>query len=171
LIEKFTLQDAVSFFETYIDPSSSSRTKLSIHMNSQVKPGSITNFSVAASKVYLEDLKAAQVPVNEAQYHALSKAEPSVDAVIGFWEPYLTKLPQVTQEKRDQLLQKVKQLAEQHPAAAQSDTTPSDKLRDDTIVVDDLAVFKKGLQFSKPATPVIPLEVTPVPIDNTPSKL
>ncbi|PVF92439.1 hypothetical protein CPB86DRAFT_819632 [Serendipita vermifera] len=169
LIEQFSLQDVVGFFEKYIDPSSPSRAKLSIHMNSQVKPGSIANFSVAASKVYLEDLKAAQVPVDEAQYHALSKAEPSVDAVIGFWEPYLTKLPHVTQEKREQLLQRVKHLAAEHPAA-QTDTT-SDRLREDTIVVDDLAVFKKGLPLSKPATPVIPLEVTPIPLDNTPSKL
>jgi insulysin len=168
-VETLTKVDIIDFFVKYISPSSPHRSKLSIHVNSQINAGATTNFSVAASKVFLQDLKAAEVPVNEPQYHALSKAEPSVDAVIGFWSPYLEKLPNVSAEKRNELLARVKELAKKHPM--ENKNSIEGKLKEGTVVIEDLAEFRKGLQMSNPATPVIPLVVEEMPPDGVSSRL
>jgi insulysin len=168
-VETLTKEDILDFFVKYISPSSPHRSKLSIHINSQIKPGATTNFSVAASKFFLQDLKAANVPVNEPQYHALSKAEPSVDAVIGFWSPYLEKVPNVSAEKRNELLAKVKELAKIHPMENKNNV--EGKLKEGTIVIEDLAEFRKGLEMSKPVTPVIPLVVEEMSPDGMSSRL
>ncbi|KAG8828958.1 Insulinase (Peptidase M16), partial [Serendipita sp. 399] len=114
-IEQLTLEEMIEFYDAFIDPASTSRAKLSMHMHSQTKPSAKSNFSVAASKVFLEDLKEAQVPVDEAQYTALSKTEPSVDAVVGFWTKYLGTLASLSAEKRQRLLERIKEIAELHP--------------------------------------------------------
>ena len=157
-IEKLTLADIVDFYTSFIHPESQSRAKLSVHMHSQVKLSNGSNFSVAASEVFLERLKAAQVPVDEPQYQALSKAEPSIDAVIGFWTPYLNTLPTLTAQKRDELLGAIKTIAAEHPTGGNKDV--SGKLREGTVVVEDIAAFKRGLAMSEPAKPV--MELNPV---------
>ncbi|KAG8817090.1 Insulinase (Peptidase M16) [Serendipita sp. 401] len=155
-IEKLTLEDMVEFYNTYVDPESTSRAKLSMHIHSQSKPSTNSNFSVAASKVFLEDLKEAQVPVDEAQYTTLSKAEPSVDSVVGFWTKYLGTLATLTPERRQKLLDRIKELAELHPVKPVEGS--SGVLKEGTIIVDDLQAFKKTLQMSRPTVSVIDLD-------------
>lgn len=155
-IENLTLADIIEFYTTFVHPESQSRAKLSVHMHSQVKLGKSSNFSVAASKVFLERLKEAQVPVDEPQYHALSKAEPSIDAVIGFWTPYLNSLPILTPQKREELLGSIKTIAAEHPTQVNKDV--SGVMREGTVVVEDIAAFKRGLAVSKPAKPVMELK-------------
>jgi insulysin len=169
MVETLTKVDILDFFIKYISPSSPHRSKLSIHMNSQIKPGTTTNFSVAASKVFLQDLKVAKIPVNEPQYHALSKAEPSVDTIISLWSQYLEKLPNVSAEKRNELLARVKELAKTHPT--ENTSSVEGKLKEGTIVIGDLPDFRKCLELSKPITPVIPLVVEEMSPDGMSSRL
>jgi len=179
LVEKLTLEDILEFYATYIDPRSEKRAKLSIHLHAQAKPGgkdqgiSPVRFSVEASNAYLVDLKAAQVPLDEAQYIALSKAEPPLEVVLQFWTGHMMSVPFISKEKRGQLLERAKELAALHPVAAQSGDGLLNKgrLLEGTIVVESLAEFKKGLPLSKPAVPVMALEVEQVPSDNVGSKL
>lgn len=169
IVEKLTKVDILDFFIKYIGPSSSHRSKFSVHAHSHIKPGTTTNFSIAASKVFLQDLKAAQVPVNEPQYHGLAKAEPSVDAAVGFWDQYLGKLPNISKEKKTELLGRIKELGKLHPVEKKANT--EGKLKEGTVVIDDLTTFRKGLGLSKPVKAVIPLVVEEIPSDGVNPKL
>jgi insulysin len=180
LVETLTLSDLQEFYAAYVDPRSKQRAKLSIHLHAHAKPASKTpagaapiKFSVEASNFFLVDLKAAQIPVDEPQYIALSKAEPPLDAVLQFWTTHLGNVPFISKEKRERLLERAKELAKLHPVGIQGaeDLTNKGRLLEGTIVVDDLETFKKGLPLSKVAVPVMALEVEEVPNDNVGPKL
>ncbi|KIM22228.1 hypothetical protein M408DRAFT_333007 [Serendipita vermifera MAFF 305830] len=179
LIENLTLSDIQEFYAAHIDPNSKQRAKLSIHVHAHAQAAATKaadkpiKFSVAASNAFLVDLKSAQVPVDEPQYLALSKAEPPLDAVLQFWTMHLGQVPFISNEKKEHLLARAKELALQHPVAAPAvgDAPSTGKLRDGTIVIGDLMEFKKGLQLFKPATPVMGLEVEEVPADSVGSRL
>ena len=180
IVETLTLSDLQEFYAVYIDPRSRQRAKLSIHLHAQAKPASKTppgtasmKFSVEASNLFLVDLKAAQIPVDEPQYIALSKAEPPLDAVLQFWTTHLGNVPFISKEKREQLLERAKELAILHPVGMQGadDSMNKGRLLEDTIVVDDLKTFKKQLPLSEVAVPVMALEVEEVPSDNIGPKL
>lgn len=178
-MESLTLSDMQGFYSTYIDPSSTQRAKLSIHMHAQAKPkasegaGVSDKFSVEASNAFLVDLKAAQIPVDEPQYIALSKAEPPLQAVLQFWTMHLDKVPFINKAKKEQLLARARELASKHPVSASTaeGVTTNGGLKEGTIIIEDLAKFKKGLQLSKPAVPLMSLEVEEVPVDNVGPKL
>jgi insulysin len=152
---------------------------LSIHLHAPAKPARKTpaaaaiKFSVEASNRFLVDLKAAQIPVDEPQYISLSKAEPPLDAVLQFWTTHLRNVPFISIEKREQLLERAKELAKLHPVGVQGaeDLTNKGQLLEGTIVVDDWGSFKKTFPLSKVAVPVMALEVEEVPSDNIGPKL
>lgn len=154
----------IEFYDTFINPSSPNRTKLSIFMNSQVKHGTTAppvKFSVAAAEELLKDLKAAQIPVDEVQYAALSKSEPPLDNALAFFGQYMDKIPFITPEKKTQFLERVKELARLHPgpnALNASEPLSEGKLREGTIIIEDLAAFRKSLEGARPAKAVMSLE-------------
>lgn len=171
MIETITLPEMIEFYDKVINPSSPSRTKLSIFMNSQVKPGTTSKFSVAASQELLKDLKSAQVPVDEVQYANLSKSEPPVETALGFFSQYLDKVPFVSQEKKTQLLERVKELARLHPVQTSPELVTEGKLKEGTIIIDDLVAFRKSLEMAKPARPVMSLEEEGIGSEVVESKL
>jgi insulysin len=180
LVETLTLSNLQEFYAAYIDPRSKQRAKLSIHLHAQAKPASKTpagaasiKFSVEASNLFLVDLKAAQIPVDEPQYIALSKAEPPLDAVLQFWGTHLGNVPFISTEKKEQLLERAKELAKLHPVGIQGteDLANKGQLLEGTIVVDDLKAFKKTVPVSNMAVPVMALEVEEVPSDNVGPRL
>jgi hypothetical protein len=69
------------FFMRYIHPSSPTRRKLSIHMDSQIKP---TEDPVARAKVLMETLAGKSVVVPEEEWQQLMASQPSVEAVQTF---------------------------------------------------------------------------------------
>lgn len=169
IVEGLILSDVLEFFSKYIDPASSTRSKLAMHIYSQVPASQTTNFSIAASETFLVDLKANQVPVDETQYRELSKAEPAVDTVVKFWDTYLSKLPNLPAERKVQLLERVDQLAKENPANTKWKS--EGKLKEGVVLIEDLAKFKKSLQASAPARAVMALEVEEVPVLDVGSRL
>jgi hypothetical protein len=131
-------------------------------MNSQVKPAETTippvKFSAGAADALLKDLKAAQIPVDEAQYAALSKSEPPLDVAVEFFKQYMSQIPSIPSEKKTQFLERIKELAKLHPAQSASEPLSQGKLKEGTIIIEDLAAFRKSLEGAKPAKAVMSLE-------------
>ena len=147
LIETLTLNDVLDFYDTFLLPTSPTRSKLSIH--AQPKAKSTTQFSKAAAQLFLEDIKSRDVPVDEAEYTKLSAAELSVEAVKKFWTPYLCGLPAFPQESVTLLLARIDELARLHPVAKADD----DSLPSDVVVIGDLAKWKTTLELSPAPIP------------------
>lgn len=143
LIEKLTLNDVLEFYDAFIVPTSPTRSKLSIHAHPKAK--SSTQFSKAASQLFLEDLKSRGVPVDEEQYTKLSAAEPSVEKVKEFWTPYLSSLSTLPKESATLLLARIDELSLLHPAAK---TDEDSSLPSNVVVIGDLAKWKSTLQLS-----------------------
>ncbi len=148
LIEKLSLNDILEFYDALILPTSTTRSKLSLHAHP--KPKSSAQFSKAASQSFLEDLKSRGVPVDEEQYTKLSAAEPSVENVKKFWTPYLSNLSTLPQESATLLLARIDELSLLHPAAK---TDENNSLPSNVVVIGDLAKWKTTLQLSPPPIP------------------
>ena len=148
LIENLTLNDVLEFYDAFLLPSSSTRSKLSIHAHPRVKP--TAQFSVAASQVFLEDLKSRDVPVDEAEYTKLSAAQPPVEAVKEFWTPYLSNLPTLPKESATLLLARIDELARLHPVAKGDENS---SLPSDVVVIGNLAKWKNTLELSPAPIP------------------
>jgi insulysin len=145
LIEKLTLNDVLEFYDAFLLPSSSTRSKLSIHAHPKAKD--LAQFSVVASQVFLEDLKSRDVSVDDAQYTKLSAKEPSVEAVKTFLAPYLSTVPE---ESTTSLLARIDELARLHPVVKADEDS---SLPSDVVVIGDLAKWKTALELSPPPIP------------------
>ena len=121
---------------------------MSVHAHPQAKP--TAQFSIAASQIFLEDLKSRDVPVDEAQYTKLSAAEPPVEAIKKFWTPYLTNLPTLPKESVTLLLARIDELARLHPVA---NADEDNSLPSDVVVIRDLAKWKTTLELSPAPIP------------------
>jgi insulysin len=156
VIRTTSLEDVVAFFNTYVHPDSPTRRKLSVHLRSQNVPSQPgMKFSVAASEAFLSVLKGRGIPVDEAQYRALSKAEPPVEAVRAFWTDFLAQAPGLKGADKDALLSTIEELARAHPT---EQVTLVDEgkaeLSPGTVMIEDIARFKASLPLGPAAVPV-----------------
>ena len=142
LIETLTLNDVLDFYDTFLLPTSSTRSKLSIHAHPKAK--STAQFSKVAAQIFLEDIKSWDVPVDEAEYTKLSATEPSVEAIKKFWTPYLSDSPALTL-----LLARIDELAQLHPVVKADDNS----LPSDVVIIGDLAKWKTTLQLTPAPIP------------------
>jgi insulysin len=155
IIRKASLEDVVKYFDTYINPNSLERRKISVHLRSQNVPNQpVLKFSVAASNAYLEVLKSHNIPVEEEQYNELSKAEPPVEAVEAFWMDHLSKVnsPNVNDDVREKLLKAISQLATIHAPPA-VDTSKAE-LQKGTSIIENIGTFKASLLLGPAAVPL-----------------
>ncbi|GJJ12380.1 hypothetical protein Clacol_006621 [Clathrus columnatus] len=174
VLQRTTLEDLLGFFDTYVNPASLQRRKLSIHLSSQVitspdksegAPPPPLRFSIPASEEFLTLLKTHNIPIeDEAQYRALSQAEPPVMAVKAFWTDFLGKRPdsEVPQETRELLLNSIDELTKKHPKKGEQDTESDEvvKIGVEPVLVKDIAAFKAGLPLGPAAVPVSDLFLT-----------
>lgn len=151
ILANVSKQDVLDLFMTYIHPSSTLRSKLSVHMRADTAPP--PKFSVAASEAYLTALKAQGVEVQEDEYRKLSAAEPPVPAVKAFWTNHFGTLPNLSAETAQKLLFSIDRLAKEH-AVVSSETVTEGKLSDSVTHIQNMSLFKAGLTVSKAATPV-----------------
>lgn len=126
-------------------------------MNSQVKPEPIPKFGLAAFEAFLRELELAQIPVEKLDYASLPKADPPVDTAVEFFSQYVGKMGTISEDRKTQLLDKVKELAKVHPVTSSGEQEEG-KLREGTIIIEDLATFKQSLEKVKPTTSNISLE-------------
>ncbi|PWN23331.1 hypothetical protein BCV69DRAFT_280939 [Microstroma glucosiphilum] len=159
-LKKVSKSDVLELFMQYIHPSSPTRAKLSVHVQSQVKAKMFSTQAAEALKAQLSaGGEGTPQPPAEA-WEMLLKGETSVDSVKEFVKSTLATAgapePMVAQ-----VLGAVEALAEQFPAPVvegseveKSATSSTSADVSKTVEVHDPAVFKAGLVPSKASQPI-----------------
>ena len=147
-IKQTTKQEVIDVFMRYIHPSSPTRRKLSIHMDSQIKP---TEDPVARAKTLMETLAGKSVVVPEEDWKQLLASQPSVEAVQTFARECI-KASEVSEEDKTSLDALVSALAE-----PPRETTA--RVRESNVLIEDIIGWKASLQCSAAARPIEALEV------------
>ncbi|EJD53131.1 hypothetical protein AURDEDRAFT_110880 [Auricularia subglabra TFB-10046 SS5] len=140
--------DIIEFYSRFVHPEGQDRRKLSIHFKG--RPKLAPRFSVGASQAFLPLLKHHGVPVNEADYSALSAAQPLVESVREFWTTTLAGMPNFTADVARVLVENIDRLAAEHPVQEVEDVA----LPPGAEVVADLTTFKARLPLSAAAVAV-----------------
>jgi insulysin len=146
-IKQTTKQEIINVFMRYIHPSSTTRRKLSIHMDSQVKPA---EDPTTRAKKLMEALVGKDVVVPEDELKALLATNPDVPAVQAFARECITKSS--VNEDLPALDALVSALAE-----PSKETTAT--VRESNVFVEDIVGWKASLQASAAARPVEALVV------------
>lgn len=166
MTEKITKDEVIEFYKTYIHPSSPNRTKLSIFMHSQVKRESTVKLSTTAFEAFLKELELAQLPTADLEYASSLGADAPVAKAVEFFSKYIDKYDFIPEEKKTELLDKVKELATLHAVSSTSPASQEDNaqnkdegtLREGTIVIEDLFAFKRTLENATLPVPVVSFE-------------
>lgn len=145
LLEEITKADVLALYAAKIDPSSSTRAKVSIHMASQKpRPKRFSSAAMDAFDAALQDAGVVEVEWRRAVGGGETES-PLLSAVEGYWRAHLPA------DKMDGLLAKLGEAAKSHPSDADYEGT----LRPDVELISDVAAFKAGLQVAADPTPVV----------------
>lgn len=152
LLQTVTKDEVLAMFAKYIDPASSTRSKLSVHLRSQ-KP-TARKFSLPAAQAFLVLLRTHNVPIDEEKYLALSASEPPIAAVKAHWTDVLVngKDPEVRVDPvvASTLLQELDVLGAKYPAVGEGVVELSPSL----VYIKDGKEFRQGLKLLGPARAV-----------------
>ena len=148
-------QDVVSLFLTRVHPSSKTRSKLSIHAQSQ-KPRP-THVSRAAAEAFVQIAHEQGVNLEDADWSGslYADGEPSETQFATFWKNTLAEGPAGAAEK---VFSALPQLTMRFPA--EKDATGS--LKEDVVFIKDISAFRKSLQVSEPPKPLVDWNDLPI---------
>lgn len=158
LLSSITKEDVLAMFKEFIDPISTTRSKLSVHMRPQKTPA--IKLSSQAAQSFLASLRNASVIVDEDEYNSLCADEPPAATVRSHWE---NTFREQQNKEAASLLAEFDTHVRTHPAVGQG----SIELSPSAVFITDGAAFKDTLALSGPAKPVKPVENFELP----PSKL
>lgn len=156
ILDTITREEVLALHQLRLDPSSRSRSKLSVHLKPQRTQ--VARFSVAASEAFLSLLNTHGVSIDEQLYAQLSAAEPPVAAVKEHWTNVLVKnagMPGgiiVEPAIASSLISAVDKLARDYPIA--DSTVDEVQLDKSTVFIDDVSQFRSSLRVSDPPKPV-----------------
>ncbi|CEH18771.1 related to ste23-metalloprotease involved in a-factor processing [Ceraceosorus bombacis] len=158
-LRKLAKRDVVDLFNTYIHHSSPTRSKVCVHLRSQVKP---QRFGVQAGEKLREVARSSGIPISEDEFAALKAQQPNVEMVKEYTRANLARAdPPMDEAKTAQLMATIDKLATEYPAEtdmAEDDVAEEQSRREASTEVEitDVNVFKAGLQPSRAAQPVRP---------------
>ncbi len=180
-IEKLSKQDVVDFFERYIRPSSSTRAKLSVHMQAQATAGTesppeLSEDQKPAMLTMIEQfLSSYEIAVDgdllRERFDSVDLAKSSPESMISTLEQYLVEDLKVDQAKTSSVIDTGRSLMStamiksgvqpvrtglESEESKQSDTT-ADSTGNEAVMIDDVREFKAGLAVTAGARPVKPL--------------
>lgn len=158
LLQTVTRGELLALYSQYIDPSSSTRSKLSVH----VVPQKVSRkFSQAAAEAFLVLLRTHKIPIDEDRYMELSASEPPISAVVAHWKNVFSQpsiQPSVDASVTQMLLGALEELGRKYPVSGEEEV----KLREGTVFVEDVKTFKASLRVTEPARPVEEFHDLPV---------
>ncbi|KAI9446597.1 Metalloenzyme, LuxS/M16 peptidase-like protein, partial [Lactarius indigo] len=141
-------QDVLALFLTRVHPSSKTRSKLSIHAQSQ-KPQP-KHVSRPAGDAFVQIAHEQGFSLEDVDWSSslYTDGEPSEIQFATFWKTTLAEGPAGAAEKIFAVLPR---LTERFPA--EKDATGS--LTDDVVYIKDISAFRKSLQVSEPPKPLV----------------
>lgn len=158
-IAKTTKEEVVDLFMKYIHPSSTSRSKLSVHLNSTAAPS--LRFSSKAVDALEQAVNAQGLPVPKEAFDALRAQQPAIETVKDMASGAMAQSPTpLPAEAVKQMLGLVDSLAAQFPytdgAAVEKKLEQVKKVESAIPAeeVKDATSFKARLNPSKAAVPV-----------------
>ncbi|KAI0282121.1 Metalloenzyme, LuxS/M16 peptidase-like protein [Russula aff. rugulosa BPL654] len=149
-------EDVLSLFLTRVHPSSKTRSKLSIHVQSQ-KPQP-KHVSRAAADAFALAVQEHGTEIEDIDWNAslYADGEPTETQFSAFWKDSLVEAPAETSDK---VFAALPQLLEQFPA--QRDAQGS--LSEDVIHIKDIVAFRKSLKVSESPKPLVAWNDLPTP--------
>ncbi len=152
LLENVSKDDILALFRSNVDPSSSDRAKLSVHVKSQQpRPAKIT---VAAMEAFAQKVAERGYKVDEQAWQdaLTADSDASVEKFAGYWRDALlaqasTVDPSVAQE----LTKVVPELMKTYPAADDG----SEVVNEGATFVQDPKAFRASLEASERGRPLV----------------
>jgi insulysin len=151
-----TKHDVLSLFLTRVHPSSKTRSKLSIHAQSQ-KPRP-KHVSRAAADAFAEVVQEHGIQIEDVDWSTslYADGEPTEIQFSAFWKDELVRAPVETSDK---LFAALPHLLEHFPA--QKDAQGS--LPENVIHIKDILAFRKSLKVSEYPKPLVAWNDLPIP--------
>ena len=148
--------DVLSLFLTRVHPSSKTRSKLSIHVQSQ-KPQS-KHVSREAADAFAQAVQEHGAQIEDIDWNAslYADGEPTETQFSAFWKGALVEAPAETSDK---VFAALPHLMEQFPAAKDAQGS----LSEDVIHIEDIAAFRKSLKVSEYPKPLVIWNDLPTP--------
>ncbi|BEI82680.1 hypothetical protein CcaverHIS002_0305480 [Cutaneotrichosporon cavernicola] len=160
-LRKTTKQDVLDMYLSAIDPSSSTRSKLSVHLRSQVKPGSKATLDPAAAQALLAAFGKHGVTVDQAAVGALLATKPAPEELQTFANKAV-EAANVSEEAKTELDGLIVALAAQpNGTGSVSGTEEAEpQLSAGNVYISDVHQFKALMTPNKAAVPLEPLAVS-----------
>ena len=146
--------DVLNLLNTYIHPSSATRSKLSTHMRSTNTGGSI-KFDVASAQPLIEAFTKHSIVVDQMALQKLMTSNPDLQAVKDFAKAGISAVKDLTEQVRKELEGVVEGLKGKE--AAKKEGEDEVKLREGNVYIEDIHKFKAELRPSRAALPLEPL--------------
>jgi insulysin len=145
-LDNVTKDDILAIFRQHIDPASTSRSKVSVHMRPQ--KAAALKLSNAAAQAFLEELRNAGYDMDNEEFAKHCSEEPVVSTVKQHFNELLQE--RLGAKSAESLLFKLDELVLQHPAIGQGvvELSPS------AVFITDCAAFRESLLLTGTAKPV-----------------
>jgi len=159
-IREITKNEMIDFYNKYIDPSSPGRSKVSVHLHAAAKPDSAEMKPVLA-KTISEQISKLGITVDVQGLTAaladvdISKSDGILSAVVG----HIEKTQKVAEDTLSALKEQGQKLMKGLPQFGGSANDAEDLGDFGEDITEDIASFKAGLEISRGARPVKPLEM------------
>ncbi|ORY34641.1 putative A-factor processing enzyme [Naematelia encephala] len=152
-LRKLTKSDILNLVNTSIHTSSSSRTKISVHMKSQYQG---IKFDVSAAQPLIEAFTTHKVPIDNDALQALMSSQPDLDRVKEFARAAVNAVQGLAQDAKTNLENIVDGLK---GVQGGGDQGVKVNVRESNVWIQDINAFKAGLVPSKAAQPLEPLKL------------
>lgn len=149
VLKAVTKDRVMQLFNKYIHPSSSTRSKFSIHLQSQYTG---VKFDAKQAMPLVQSFMAKGVPVSPESLQQLMSTSPSLEVVQEFARQALKAAQALSEAERHELEAGVAALGNAQVATGDEQTVA---LREGNVTLTDIESFKASLRPSKAAQPVI----------------
>jgi insulysin len=130
-----TKDEIIASFMKYVHPSSQTRSKMSIHVESQA-------FTPTQAVELLQVIQQNKIPVDQTAFDTFIATTPSISELEVFAKNYLDSFTEVPSENKDAVMNAVRKLKEFGPMPKGA-----------TLITDTIA-FKNSLTLAPPAKPM-----------------
>lgn len=153
-LRQITKSDIIDLFMTYIHPSSTTRSKLSVHMKSQYKG---VKFDPNSAASLVEAFTKHNISVDQDALTKLVGGQPELSTVKEFAMNAVAKVADLAEEAKKEVQSLVEGL--QGVTAGGADGAGQEvKLREGNVWIEDIHRFKAGLIPSKAAFALEPIK-------------